>query len=150
MTFDSINHRSSLCAPHHHPKTASALSNIGDLTHISQIISNVVSMACPHSKAPVTPSHPHTASSTSSTHSPTYNTPSKLSQFLMYVSTSLNVDNACLHKNSLQMLGFSSDILHLIEDAVLKDIRFTPGDVICLKQNLQQWWSTNAKCKWAN
>jgi hypothetical protein len=46
------------------------------------------------------------------------------------------------------MLGFGSDILHLVDDAVLKDVGFMPGDVIRLKQNLQQWWnSANAKRK---
>lgn len=46
------------------------------------------------------------------------------------------------------MLGFGPDILHLVEDGVLKDVGFTPGDVIRLKQNSQQWWnSTDAKRK---
>jgi hypothetical protein len=46
------------------------------------------------------------------------------------------------------MLGFGPDILHLIEDSVLRDVGFTPGDVIRLKQNSQQWWnSTDAKRK---
>ena len=40
------------------------------------------------------------------------------------------------------MLGFGPDILHLVEDAVLKDVGFTPGDVIGLKQNSQQWWNS--------
>jgi hypothetical protein len=49
------------------------------------------------------------------------------------------------------MLGFGPDILHLIKDGVLKDVRFMPGDVICLKQNLQQWWnSADAKHKWVS
>ena len=45
------------------------------------------------------------------------------------------------------MLGFGPDILHLVEDNVLKDIRFIPGDVIHPKQSVRQWWSTNAKRK---
>jgi hypothetical protein len=46
------------------------------------------------------------------------------------------------------MLGFGPDILHLVEDGVLKDVGFTPGNVIRLKQNLQQWWnSSDAKRK---
>lgn len=46
------------------------------------------------------------------------------------------------------MLGFGPDILHLVEDGVLKDVGFTPGDVIRLKQNSQQWWnSADAKRK---
>lgn len=49
------------------------------------------------------------------------------------------------------MLGFGPDILHLIDNAVLKNVGFTPGDVIHLKQNSQQWWnSKDAKHKWAN
>jgi hypothetical protein len=47
------------------------------------------------------------------------------------------------------MQGFGPDILHLVDDGVLKDIGFTPGDVIRLKQNSQRWWnSTDAKRKW--
>ena len=46
------------------------------------------------------------------------------------------------------MLGFGPDILHLVDDGVLKDVGFTPGDVIRLKQNSQQWWnSADAKRK---
>jgi hypothetical protein len=46
------------------------------------------------------------------------------------------------------MLGFGPDILHLVEDSVLRDVGFMPGDVIRLKQNSQQWWnSTDAKRK---
>ena len=46
------------------------------------------------------------------------------------------------------MLGFGPDILHLVDDGVLKNVGFTPGDVIHLKQNSQQWWnSTDAKRK---
>jgi len=49
------------------------------------------------------------------------------------------------------MLGFGPDILHLVDNAMLKDVGFTPGDVIHLKQNLQQWWnSKDAKCKQAS
>jgi hypothetical protein len=40
------------------------------------------------------------------------------------------------------MLGFGPDILHLVNDAVLKDVGFTPGDIIHLKQNSQQWWNS--------
>jgi hypothetical protein len=49
------------------------------------------------------------------------------------------------------MLGFGPNILHLVDNAVLKNVGFTPGDVIHLKQNSQQWRnSKDAKCKWAN
>jgi hypothetical protein len=65
------------------------------------------------------------------------------------VETNLSVENVCLHEESLRMLGFGPNILHLVEDGVLKDVGFTPGDVIRLKQNSQQWWnSANAKRKW--
>lgn len=56
-----------------------------------------------------------------------------------------------MHEENLRMLGFGPDILHLVDDGVLKDVGFTPGDVIRLKQNLQQWWnSADAKRKRAN
>ena len=65
-TFNPVNCRSSLCTPYHRPESAIASSNVpgkpGDLAHISQIISDVVSMARPQLRPPVTPSHPHTAS----------------------------------------------------------------------------------------
>src|SRR6266849_4509195 len=49
------------------------------------------------------------------------------------------------------MQGFGPDILHLVDNRVLKNVGFTPRDVICLKQNLQQWWnSTDTKCKWTS
>jgi hypothetical protein len=49
------------------------------------------------------------------------------------------------------MLGLGPDILHLVEDGVLKDVGFTPGDVIRLKQNSQRWWnSADAKRKRVN
>ena len=73
--------------------------------------------------------------------------PSKLSWFLSYTETHLGIENTCLHEDSLHTLGFGPDILHLVEDNVLKDIGFIPGDVICLKQSVRQWWSTNAKRK---
>jgi hypothetical protein len=34
------------------------------------------------------------------------------------------------------------NILHLVDDAVLKDVGLMPGNVIHLKQNLQQWWNS--------
>jgi hypothetical protein len=133
---------------HHHyhrPELAStsASSNIpaisGDLAHLLQIILSVVSMAHTPSKPPTTPTCRHTSSSASSIPSPTCNTPSKLSQFLEYVETNLGIKNVRLRDETLQMLGFGPDILHLVEDGVLKDMGFTLGDVIRLKQNLQQW-----------
>jgi hypothetical protein len=49
------------------------------------------------------------------------------------------------------MLGFGPDILHLVEDSVLRDVGFMIGNVICLKQSSQQWWnSAVAKHKQVN
>ena len=160
VTFDPVNRKSSL-PTHHHRRppasasaSASASSNVqgisGDLAHLSQIISNVASLARIPSKPPTTPTR-HRASSLSSAStipSPARNTPSKLSRFLEYAETHLSVENARLHEDGLRMLGFGPDILHLVDDGVLKDVGFTPGDVIRLKQNSQQWWnSADAKRK---
>jgi hypothetical protein len=101
-------------------------------------------------RAPTTPTQPCTSIS-ASTLLPPRNTPSKLSQFLEFAETTLNVKNACVHEESLRMLGFGPDILYLVDNTVLKDVGFTPEDVICLKQNLQQWWnSADTKHKWTN
>src|SRR6266566_6320404 len=83
-TFDLTNCRSSLYTCHYHFKLAftSASFNISDipndLMHLLQIISSVVSMTC----APLNPPTILTCckpSSNSFIHSPTCNTPSKLS-----------------------------------------------------------------------
>jgi hypothetical protein len=50
-----------------------------------------------------------------------------------------DIENVYLHEASLQMLGFGPNFLHLIEDSVLRDVGFTPGDMIRLKQYSQQW-----------
>ena len=142
-TFNPANCWSSLhtCNQSHHPEPVptSAPSSVpgipSDLAHLSQIISSVVSIAHTPSKPPTTPTHHCTPPSASSVHSPTCNTPSKLSQFFEYAETNLSVKNVHLHEESLQMLGFGPDILYLVEDGVLKDVEFTPGDVIHLKQN---------------
>jgi hypothetical protein len=108
-------------------------------------------MAQASSKPPTTPVDSSTSAPVSVIHSPTWNTPSKLTRFLEYAETTLNVKNARLHEESLQMLGFGPDILHLVDDGVLKNVGFTPGDVIRLKQNSQQWWnSADAKRKRTN
>ena len=73
--------------------------------------------------------------------------PLKLSQFLSYVKTHLGIENTCLYEDSLHTLRFGPDILHFVEDNVLKDIRFILRDMIYLKQNTWQWWSTNVKHK---
>src|SRR6267154_6748745 len=150
-----MNRKSSLPTHHHHPAPASASAPSStihgissDLAHLLQIISSVASIAHTPLKPPTTPTHPCTSLSASTTCSPTRNTPSKLSQFLEYAETSLSIENACVHEEGLWMLGFGPDILHLIDDGVLKNVGFTPGDVIRLKQNSQQWWnSADAKRK---
>ena len=68
--------------------------------------------------------------------SPPHSMPSKLSRFLSYAETHLGIKNMHLHEDSLHTLGFGPDILHLVEDNVLKDIGFIPGDVIHLKQSV--------------
>ena len=79
----------------------------------------MASIACVSSKPPTTPTRPRTSSSTS-IRSPTRNIPSKLTQFLKYAETNLGVENACSHEEDLRMLGFGPDILHLIDDGVLR------------------------------
>ncbi len=155
-TFDPINRKSSLYTHHCRPESTSTsalpIHGIsGDLANLSHIISSVASITHTPSKPPTTPTHPHMSSSASSIHSPTWNTPSKLTWFLEYVETFLCIENACSYEESLWILGFGPDILHLVDDGVLKDVGFTPGDVIHLKQSSQQWWnSANAKCKWTS
>ncbi len=131
------------------------ISDGGNLVHLSQIFSSVASIARAQagvsSKSPTTPTRlgrPHTSSSASTIRSPTCNTPSKLLRFLEYAESNLGIENATAHEESLWMQGFGPDILHLVDDGVLKNVGFTPGDVIRLKQNSQQWWnSTDAKRK---
>lgn len=149
VTFDPINRKPSLATRHHLP-VASATSNVHGISggDLAQIISNVASIARAPLIPPTTPTRPRTSSSASIIPSPTRNTPSKLTRFLEYAETHLSVENARLHEEGLRILGFGPDILHLVEDSVLKDVGFTPGDVIRLKQNSQQWWnSADAKRK---
>jgi len=156
-TFDPANRRASLHTHHSsrrpEPVSASVLSNnpvvSSDLAHLSQIISSVASLTrSTPLNPPTTPTRRRASSSVSSIRSPTRNTPSKLTRFLEYAETNLSVENARLHEESLQMLGIGPDILHLVEDEVLKNVGFTPRDVIRLKQNSQLWWnSADAKRK---
>ena len=150
-TFDPANRRPSFHTHHRHPEPASApVMSGGDLAQImSTVVIPLISLRTGMpSKPPTTPTRPRTSSSASSIRSPTQNTPSKLSRFLEYAETYLGVENARSREEGLQMLGFGPDILHLVEDGVLKDVGFTPGDVIHLKQNSQQWWnSADAKRK---
>jgi len=109
-TFDLVNRRSSLhtclqipcCLESTSTSASSQGTGIsGDLAHISQIISSMVSMACIPSKPPTTPTHCYASSSVSIICLPTWNTPSKLSQFLEYAEINLSVENAYLHEESL-------------------------------------------------
>jgi hypothetical protein len=152
MTFDPMNRKSSLHTHHHRSNSASTPAPpqviSGDLGYISQIISSVASLAHAPSKPPSTPTRRRGSSSASSKHSPNKNTPSQLKRFLEYAEAHLGVEGACSYEQSLRMQGFGPDILHLVDDGALKDIGFTPGDVIRLKQNSQRWWnSTDAKRK---
>ena len=151
--FDPVNRKPSLYTYHSKSGSTFVTSNIhgvsSDLAHILQIISNVASIARIPSKPPTTPTRPRTSSSASIIYLPTRNTPSKLSRFLEYAETNLGVENTHSHEEGLRILGFGPDILHLIDNKVLKDVGFTPRDIIRLKQNLQQWWnSADTKRKW--
>ncbi|KAF8503813.1 hypothetical protein F5888DRAFT_1606289, partial [Russula emetica] len=43
---------------------------------------------------------------------------------------------------------YGPNILHLVDDSNLKDIRIKAGDVICLKQHSLEWLNSSAsKCK---
>ena len=123
-TFDPANCRPSFYTHHCCPEPASApVMSGGDLAQImSTVVIPLVSlhMGMP-SKPPTTPTCHYTSTSASSIHSPTQNTPSKLSCFFEYVKTYLGIENAHLREESLQMLRFGPDILHLVEDGVLKD-----------------------------
>ena len=103
-TFNPANRRSSLHTHHPCPKLSASSNNHGissDLAHLSQIISSMASMTCAPLKPPMTPTQPCTSTSAPAILSPTQNTPSKLSQFLEYAKTTLNVENACVHEESL-------------------------------------------------
>ncbi len=142
-TFDHMNRRLSLHAHHPHSLLASSPAPYSvqgvsgnDLAHIiSSVVSSIATVHTPL-KPPSTPPHPVPVVTT---HLPTQHTPSKLLRFLEYAELHLNVKNACLHEESLQMLGFGPDILHLVNNDALTNIGLTLGDVICLKQNSQQW-----------
>ncbi len=137
-----MNCRSSLRAHHPHSLLASSLAPYSvqgvsgnNLAHIiSSVVSSIVMVHTPL-KPPSTPPHPVPVITT---HLPTQHTPSKLLQFLEYAELHLNVKNACLHEESLWMLGFGPDILHFVDDNALTNIGLIPGDVIHLKQNSQQ------------
>ena len=143
VTFDRVNRRSSLHAHHPHSLLASSPAPYSvqgvsgnDLAHIISSVVSSIAMVHTPLKPPSTPPHPVPVITT---HLPTQHTPSKLLQFLEYAELHLNVKNACLHEESLQMLGFGPDILHLVNNNALTNIGLILGDVIRLKQNSQQW-----------
>jgi hypothetical protein len=147
-----MNRRSSLHP--HHPllllASSPALYSVqgvsgSDLAHIISSVVSSITMVHTPLKPPSTPPHPMPVVTTPL---PTQHTLSKLLRFLEYAELHLNVKNACLHEESLQMLGFGPNILHLVNNNALTNIGLTPGDVIHLKQNSQQWWnSVDAKHK---
>src|SRR5258708_17277630 len=143
VTFDCVNRRSSIRAHHPHsllayspaPYSVQGVSG-NDLAHIiSSVVSSIVTVHTPLKPS----STPPCPAPVVTTHLPTQHTPSKLLRFLEYAELHLNVKNACLHEESLQMLGFGPDILHLVNNDALTNIGLTLGDIICLKQNSQQW-----------
>ena len=76
--------------------------------------------------------------------SPITNSPSKLPRFLKYAEMQLGIINASSYEQKLRQMGYGPDILHLVEDATLKDIGFSSGDVIRLKQSSSKWWNSSA------
>ncbi len=153
VTFDRVNRRSSLHAHHPHSLLASSPAPYSvqgvsgnDLAHIiSSVVSSIVTVHTPLKPS----STPPCPAPVVTTHLPTQHTPSKLLRFLEYAELHLNIKNAHLHEESLWILGFGPDILHLVDDNALTNIGLTLGDVIHLKQNSQQWWnSADAKHKW--
>jgi len=95
QTFDHVNHKPSLHRHHSESAFTPAPSNVhgmsgGDLAHISQIISSMVSMAHGAPIPCITPTHSHSPMSAST---PTWNTLLKLSHFLEYAKTHLNHDS---------------------------------------------------------
>lgn len=117
---------------------------------ISQILSSFASIAQTQSshQLPTTPTRVDTPSqnpiASSTILSPVTNTPSKLSRFLKYAEAHLGIPNAQLYERCLEDMGYGPDILHLVNDADLKDIGIKPGDVIRLKQHSLQWLNSSA------
>jgi hypothetical protein len=70
---------------------------------------------------------------------PIQNTPTKLPRYLKYAETTLGIKNACAYEESLEMMGYGPDILHLVDNTALKEIGITPGDAIRLKQHSLSW-----------
>jgi hypothetical protein len=137
-TFDCVNHRSSLHPHHPHSLLASSPAPYSvqgvsgsDLAHIISSVVSSIAMVHTPLKPPSTPPHPMPVVTTPL---PTQHTPSKLLRFLEYAKLHLNIKNACLHEESLQMLGFGPNILHLVDNNALTNIGLTPSDVIRLNK----------------
>ncbi|KAJ6537380.1 hypothetical protein DFH09DRAFT_1400559 [Mycena vulgaris] len=73
--------------------------------------------------------------------SPVIPTPFKLPRFLEHASTNLGVTSAPSFATPMRRNGYGPDILHLVEDRDLMDIRMTTGDAIRLKAGAQAWWN---------
>ena len=137
QTFDLINCRLSVISScPYHPATSTSTpnhvplsSNDSTLTamilSILQILSSFASIAQTRSSyelAPTTPIHSwiNTQDPTASTVlSLVINTPSKLSRFLKYAKSHLEIPNAWLYEQCLEESGYGPDILHLIIDGDL-------------------------------
>jgi len=79
--------------------------------------------------------------------SPPRNTPSKLLRFLQYAEDTLGICGVTGHEESFRIHGYGPDILHLVDNATLRGIGLSDGDVIRLKQNALQWWNLASESK---
>ncbi|KAJ7850859.1 hypothetical protein B0H13DRAFT_1570584, partial [Mycena leptocephala] len=74
------------------------------------------------------------------TTSPVIPTPSKLPRFLDHAATKLGIASARSFESPMRRNGFGPDILHMLPDQDLVDIRLNKGDALCLKAGAQEWW----------
>ncbi len=127
-------------------QSRTSLSDESTLASISQILSSFASIAQTKSSSelPTTPTHSWNPTASSTILLPVTNTSSKLHRFLEYAETHLGIPNTQLYERCLEEMGYTPDILHLVDDSSLKDIGIKPGDVICLKQNSLQWLNSFA------
>ena len=154
QTFDLINCRLSVISscpchpatststPNHVPLSSDDSTLTAMILSILQILSSFASIAQTRSSyelAPTTPIHSwiNTQDPTASTVlSLVINTPLKLSRLLKYTESHLRILNLWLYEQCLEESRYSSNILHLVTNCNLKNIRIKSGDVIHLKQIL--------------
>jgi hypothetical protein len=67
------------------------------------------------------------------------NTPTKLPRFLHYARDTLGIKDAPLFEATMAHKGFGPDILHLVPDTDLREIGFSIGDTIRLKNSASTW-----------